>query len=99
VLREDAVGRTPLLDIDGDGRAVNNLHQGAVRPDEITAFADGGIKLFPALTEGGLGVTGADRLRLAVIDGFREMEDGGGEHLIQIATGARQAGVGFAVWT
>ena len=95
MLLEDAVRRTPLLDLDGDGCADHHLHQGAVRPDEVAALANRGAELFMPWANCRLGVVGTDRLRLAVIDGFRKMEDRGRERLVEIDARARQAGVGL----
>ena len=95
MLLEDAVGGPPLLNLDGDGRAVDHLHQGAVRPDEVATFADGGAVFSAFRADCRLDVIGTDRLRLAVIDGFRKVKDRGRERLIEIGARARQAGVGL----
>ena len=98
VLLEDAVGRSALLHLDGDSRAIDHLHQGAVRPDEVAAFADRRTVLVTPFREQpprhdpepiAAGV--------AIVDRMRQMEDRGGERLVQIGVCARQASVGFAV--
>lgn len=97
MLLEDAVGRPALLHLDGGGRAIDHLHQGAVRPDEVAAFADGGTVLLTRSANSHLAIIRTDRLRHPIVNRLRQMEDRGRERLVQIGVCARQASVGFAV--
>ena len=97
MLLEDAVGRPALLDLDGGGRAIDHLHQGAVRPDEVAAFANRGTVLLTCSANSRLAIIRTDRLRRPIVNRMRQMEDRGRERLVQIGVCARQASVGFAV--
>ena len=96
MLGKDAVCIPALLHRNDDGCAVDHLHQGCVLADEITAFAD-------ADADSGcdnrlrLVTIEAGRLRSAIVDGIRKMEDGGGKYVFKHDGRARHASVRLTV--
>ena len=98
VLFGDAVGAAPLAHGDGDGVRRRPSASAPCSRDEVAALADRGspATVAPTLAPVDVVAIEVDRLRLAVIDGFRKRRIAAVSAVVEIDAGMRQAGVGLA---